>query len=85
MTEIIAGAGFAGTVALLLIKFLVDFVKHQQKTIENHIKHQTKATEEMVVTLRDIRDVLKDNSEVIKANGAVLSALQEWVRSQARR
>ena len=67
MIEVLTGAGFAAAVALVLVKFLVDFVRRQQVTIENHIKHQTEATQEMIGAVRDMREVIKENTQTLRA------------------
>ena len=77
MIEVLTGAGFAAAVALVLVKFLVDFVRRQQVTIENHIKHQTEATQEMVGALRDMREVIKENTQT-------LQAFREFIYQQGR-
>ena len=77
MIEVLTGAGFAAAVALVLVKFLVDFVRRQQVTIENHIKHQTEATQEMIGAVRDMREVIKENTQT-------LQAFREFIYQQGR-
>lgn len=74
-TEAIVGTGMGGAIAVILVKFLMDFVRHQQRTIENHIKHQTEATQEAIAALRDVK-------EAINNNGKAFQAFQQWVMSQ---
>jgi len=58
--SILGGAGFAGLIAWVLIRFLIGFISKQQVTIENHIHHNTAAVSEMTGAIRELTNYLKD-------------------------
>lgn len=73
--ELLVGSGFAAVIAGFLIKFLVDFVRRQQRTIENHIKHNTEAqmsqvetNREMITAIREMATTNKELTRTIKEN-----------------
>ena len=73
--EFLLGGGFAIVAAAMLLHFIINLTKRQQRVIENHIHASTQ-------TMMELSSAIRANTDTTKQLGGCITELEGLIRER---